>query len=121
MSDKVSIGILDLEGIPFDLTLEPPWKDNRINESCSPKGEYPCKRIISEKFGETFEIIVPNRTAMLFHKGNYVTETHGCILLGTAIGETNDLFSIENSGVAFSRFMRLLKGENEFKLVITEV
>ena len=118
--DKLTLGILDIENIPFCLTLEPPWRNNKVDESCIPVGEYLCKRIVSPKFGETFEIIVQNRTIILFHKGNYITETKGCVLINNGFLES-EYFGLSDSGIAFSRFMRYLKGENEFKLVITEV
>ncbi len=46
-----TFGVLIDEGIPFALTLEPPWKNNEKNISCIPMGEYECADTNSVKFG----------------------------------------------------------------------
>ena len=100
-------------------TLERRWEDNKTDVSCIPIGEYLCKRMISPKFGETFEVCdVPNRTGILFHKGNYMSDSKGCILLANGFGELNRQLAVTDSGAAFSRFIKYFAGENEFKLII---
>lgn len=64
-------------------TLELPNKDNQFRISCIPEGVYQVAPHISPKFGKCFEVKeVQNRTAILFHAGNTVKDTHGCVLVG---------------------------------------
>src|SRR3990167_5366010 len=71
------------ELIPFALTMERKWANNESGKSCIPRGEYICKRIISPKFGNTFEVMnVMKRSEILFHQGNLDDDSHGCILIG---------------------------------------
>lgn len=115
--DHGVFGVLLDGDIPFAVTLEPPWNENKENESCIPTGLYKCKRIISLKFGETFEITdVQGRTYILFHKGNLDDDTLGCILVGEEFGFLNGEPGILRSGKGFSEFMQRLHGEDEFAL-----
>lgn len=64
-------------------TLELPWKNNKTRTSCIPEGEYNAAWHLSPKFGWTYKIFnVPGRSEILFHAGNYPSNTLGCILLG---------------------------------------
>ena len=115
------------ELIPFCLTLERKWLNNEKGKSCIPRGEYLCRRVQSQKFGDTFEVTaVPNRSEILFHKGNLDDDSHGCILVGEMFDPIFDKawqgFSpgLAASGKGFEEFMKKLAGDNEFKLVIQE-
>ena len=104
---------------PFAVTLEDPWKDNLPNISCIPSGIYTCERIVSPKFGNTFQIMdVPNRTHILFHRGNTQEDTQGCILLGEKYEPVAGKPGIQFSGQGYREFMGKLTGINEFELVI---
>lgn len=122
-----TFGVLLEEDIPFAVTLERPWEDNRRNVSCIPLGVYTCKRIISPKFGDTFEVLnVPGRSHILFHKGNLNEDTHGCILVGEYFDPLYGKPAILASGKAFWEFMeRTTKSKDdlaiEFRLTIREV
>src|SRR3990170_3733275 len=109
-----------LDGLtPFCLTLELEWKLNEPNESCIPDGDYICKRVNSPKFGNTFEVCnVPNRTAILIHKGNIEDDSHGCIILGEQFEPLNGKNAVLSSGKAFSEFIERTNGIDEFKLSI---
>lgn len=103
-------------------TLERNWQDNKHDVSCIPIGEYTCKRITSPRFGDTFEVTnVPNRTEVLLHKGNFMNDSHGCILLAAGFAWINNQLAISNCGDAWTWFHSHLKGENEFKLVINSI
>ena len=109
----------------FCVTLEPPDKMNKKNISCIPALQYICKRTISPKFGETFEIMnVPDRKHVLFHAGNTVEDTLACIIMGSNFGKlrksTYTLRAVLNSGRTFKNFMLELKGIDKFKLTIKE-
>lgn len=66
------------------LTVERPWLDNAVGESCIPEGLYECRPRRYSKGGyEAVEICdVPGRTHILFHRGNWPSEVRGCILVG---------------------------------------
>lgn len=75
--------LLREDGTRICVTLERPWLDNRRRESCIPAGRYRCVWKRSPKFGWTFEVTgVPDRDAILFHAGNKVRDSLGCILTG---------------------------------------
>ena len=114
-----TFGVLLDDNIPFCLTLERQWLSNRKSESCIPSGEYICQRITSAHFGETFEVMdVKNRSAILFHKGNLLADTHGCIILGEQFESLDGKNAVLASGKAFDEFMKRAEGENEIKFSI---
>lgn len=107
-------GTLEICGYKF-ATLELPWKENKRNESCIPCGTYICRRIKSPKFGETFEVCwVLNRDKILIHRGNFLKETRGCILLA----ETCENGRLYHSLKGMEKFLEVTKGINEFQLTI---
>lgn len=113
------IGTLSIDDIQACYTLERPWSNNAPEISCIPKGFYLCKRIVSQKFGTTFEITnVIDRTHVLFHPGNSIQDTHGCVLLGFQYDDTREELVISKSKAAHEAFMKLLQGVDEFTLSI---
>lgn len=102
--------------LPFAVTLERPWLNNTIGKSCIPTGDYICKRVMSPKFGNTFQVMdVPGRSHILFHKGNIDDDTEGCILIGEEYSIWDDgSVSIGRSGHAYTEFMDLLATVEEF-------
>jgi len=120
--DDTTFGVLLDEKTPFCLTLERPWLNNEVGKSCIPTGIYICSRVQSPKFGWTFEVTgVPGRTHILFHKGNLVDDSHGCIILGEQYEPLNGQDGVLSSGKAFTEFMSRLKGIDTFRLTIAEV
>lgn len=114
-------GVLSTETSPVIQfsTLEHSYFDH---VSFSPKlqhGTYTCVRGHHQLHSgpiETFEVTnVPGHTGILFHYGNYNADSDGCILLGM----TREGDMITDSRKAFSEFMDLLKGVDEFTLVVT--
>ncbi len=115
-------GVLMENDIPFALTIERPWLDNKKGESCIPKGTYFCERIVPPKFGDTFEVKhVPNRSAILFHKGNVMDDSHGCIIIGEQFEMLDGKPAVLASAKGFNEFMDRLKEEYEFKIDIQGV
>jgi len=113
--------LIDDEGIPFALTLENPWEDNRRNISCIPANQYVCKRVLSPKFGDTFEITnVEDRSHILFHKGNTSKDTNGCILIGEQFEDINGVPGIAHSGKGYKEFMDKLLGHSNLILQILD-
>lgn len=115
--DHGTFGVLLLDGKAFCVTLELPWRSNQRNVSCIPARPYRCQRIHSTRFGNAFLVRdAPNRSHILFHVGNTVGDTSGCILLGQRFGDQ----MILDSRKAFNAFMTALDGRETFKLTIKE-
>ena len=116
-----TFGVLIDQGAPFAVTLELSWNDNQTDISCIPSGFYVCKRVQSPKFGNTFEIMnVINRKNILFHWGNKVKDTQGCVLVGEEFAVMDGERAIASSVRGFSEFMQINKDKNEFDLFILD-
>ncbi len=116
-----TFGVLFDEDIPFCLTLEKEWKDNKKDISCIPAGDYICIRVQSPKFGNTFEIVnVPDRTNILFHKGNIEDDSEGCVIVGEQYHRYRRKVSIKASREGFKEFLSRLSKINVFYLIITD-
>lgn len=112
-------GVLLQGEIPFAVTLERPWLDNRKGESCIPPGHYQCVRVQSPKFGDTFMVKdVPGRSEILFHKGNLADDSHGCILVGEQFNPVLGRPGISASKEGFAEFLNITRMTNEFPLEI---
>ena len=123
-----TVGVLTHQGVVSLLTLELPWADNKPNISCIPDGKYLCKlRLGATTSGgmfipRTFEVTnVPDRGGVLFHVGNTIRDTHGCILLGLGLGDILGQQAVILSRDAFSKFLNLMVGEEEFSLTVAWV
>lgn len=117
-----TIGVLRMNGAYLCATLEPPWKDNKRYVSCIPCGGYTCARVASPKYGDTFEVTdVKERDKILFHAGNWASNTEGCILLGQHPGKLRDERAIINSGDTFRKFLGLTNHVNAFDLFVLSV
>ena len=120
-NEDATFGVLINCNIPFAVTLEPAWEDNKKGISCIPSGPYSCKRVKSPKFGDTFEILdVEERTHILFHKGNSERNTQGCVLIAEEFGRLNGKAAVLASGRGFTEFMSILKEVDEFELIIED-
>ncbi len=96
-------------------TLEPPWKENRKNESCIPAGEYTLKNRTSAKFRRHFIVEdVPDRDYVLIHKGNFPKDTHGCPL----VGKTQSENYVGSSAKALDELLDKFAGKKNLKLTI---
>lgn len=120
---KGTYGFLSIEGEPPRfVTLELPWKDNQRQVSCIPKGTYQLKRKYSPRFQRVWEVKdVPGRSDILIHRGNFIHEIQGCILLGRGIlpiDPKNDVRGISNSKLAIADFMDMTKHLTELTLEI---
>ena len=115
-----TLGILKVQKQIALFTLEPPDLFNQEGLSSIPAQQYICKRHESISFGQTFLITgVPGRSSIIFHWGNWRSNTEGCILLGTGI--MWEKRGIKNSKVAFRMFMDIMKGYDTIHLTIKEV
>lgn len=122
-SDACTLGVFFINGWPFCVTGELPWRNNRRNASCIPCGLYDCQRITSEKFGPTFHIQdVEDRSEIIFHAGNVPKEdSRGCVLLGNHYGDLGGEPAVLASKQAFNKFLLKTQGVDNFSLIIEDV
>lgn len=67
-------------------TLELPWRENQRMISRIPSNHYKAVKNISQKHGKSIWIQdVEGRSEILIHKGNFHSETLGCILVGEGL------------------------------------
>lgn len=118
-TDKVTIG----DGVAMNKyyfkTLELPWNNNQKRISCIPEGTYKVVAHVSPKFGKCFHVLnVPNRSEILIHPANMVSQLLGCIAPGTATADINGdgILDVTNSRAAMAELLNLLP--KEFDLII---
>jgi len=115
-----TFGVLKLNENWMCVTLEPPNKLNKSNVSCIPTGQYICGQFSSRRFGETWVVTnVPDRKWILFHPGNRVPDTQGCIILGEHFGKLKGDLAVLNSGKTFRNFLDIMKDYDVAHLTIT--
>lgn len=105
----------------FGYMLELPDKGNQRNISRIPAGEYPVNKRWSPKYSWHFHVRkVPKRSYILIHKGNYKTDTRGCLLPGTHIRDINKdgLFDVVNSTYIMKELYKVLP--HKFKIIIKD-
>jgi len=105
-----TFGTLIDDHYPICVTLEP--------LKCIPAGTYRCVRDYTGKHRHYRVLDVDGFTDVELHPGNSARDTIACIILGLYF----DYFNIEvrQSGEAFKQFHRIMKDEEEFKLIIEE-
>lgn len=105
--EKYIIGRLYVDDVFFSNTLERPDLANKTKVSCIPKGMYEVKLTYSSKFKRKLPLVmsVPGRSGIRFHKGNYVRDTEGCIL----VGENSKVGAVLRSGVYEDKLVHLLE------------
>ena len=116
-SERGTAGALLVNDELVCMTLERPWVQNAVNISCVPTGIYESEEFRSNRHGSTYKVLnVPNRSGILFHKGNEIVHSTGCILLGQMIRVKSGRLSLVHSALAFEEFKRVLLGVNQFTL-----
>ncbi len=119
-SEHGTFGVLRIDKQVFCCTLEPPDRENEVSRSSIPAQQYTCKPVESPHHGGTFQITnVPGRSHVLFHAGNVVDHTAGCILLGQYFGKLKGDRAVLNSGNTFRQFLNRV-GRQPFHLTIIE-
>ena len=88
-------------------TVERPWLKNMPRVSCIPEGTYSCEpRFYNRGRYDAVEVTnVPNRTHILFHKGNTMHDLAGCIAVTSGLGTLKGIWAGLESGPAFDIFM----------------
>ena len=89
-------------------TVEPPWRNNAVNESCIPEGSYGIRKDMSGEF-RGFEITnVSGRTQIEMHVGNTEDDTLGCICPGLNLGYVKSKWAVVNSKAAFRELKQVM-------------
>lgn len=119
-NDKITLGRMfdPDQDTPFRWhTLENPFCDNQRSVSCIPAGSYWCEPYNSPTFGHTWIVLnVPNRSYILFHAGNYVEHTQGCIILGMSRAKNER--AVWRSRDAVAQFMNYLNTRDVHKFLL---
>jgi len=123
-TDKSVIGKLYCNAEFIAHTLELAWRDNEKSVSCVPEGVYGCRvRLARESSSRDYVHLlvqdVPSRSYILFHRGNYPSDTRGCILTGTHRAQSPD--KILESTIAHAYLMNYILGNQlskEINLII---
>ncbi len=101
--------------------LERGWLNNKLNQSCIPKGNYIVKHYNSKVHPDTFVVegTLP-RTGILIHKGNYYKDSAGCIILGFQFTDINNdkFLDVKYSTEAMAKLNEICKGEEIINLDI---
>jgi hypothetical protein len=111
---KGTNGKLVCKGKTICNTIELPWKDNQLQVSCIPEGEYFLQKRYSSRFGWHLEIMdVSNRSLILFHPANNaLTELRGCI---APVSQLSGFGSGLQSKKAFNKLKELVYSELDAK------
>ena len=125
-SDNGTFGVLVFDDFVCH-TLELPWRNNEINVSCIPCGDYICKKRYSPNFKYDCYLLedVPGRTWIQFHRGNWagdkskgkLSDVLGCILVGSKRAVIEEQLAIAESGKTLDELFFYTKHE-PFKLTI---
>ena len=116
-----TFGVLKVNKHVRFFTLEPPDFENESYVSSIPCQQYLLERHVSSRHGETFWVkTVPHRSNILFHTGNYLDHTEGCILLGLTLINSPKR-GVGNSRIAHEMFMEDLHGFDQAHLTVQEV
>lgn len=117
ISNKATLGTLELEGQELCKTLENPWLNNKPFISCIPAGKYIAKKYSSEKYPDVWELQnVADRSKILIHNGNLERHTQGCILVGLDWGFIDQELAVVSSKPTLNGLRKKL--DNEFSIEI---
>jgi hypothetical protein len=88
-------------------TVERPWLDNKVRQSCIPEGSYSIKLGMYNRGGYlAYEVMdVPGRSLIKIHVGNTMDDIVGCIAPGKSLGSLGGKWGVTSSKKAFKEFM----------------
>lgn len=104
------------------LTMEEPWRANRRSMSCIPAGTYGMVKRMSPSRGYlVWELKdVPNRANIQIHRGNFLSDTEGCILVGLQHNDPGCPNVITDSKKAFRMLMAVTYEDEEGILEVVD-
>ncbi len=105
-TDMGVFGRMFVEGQQL-FTVERPWLRNERSVSCIPEGQYRCiPRFYNRGGYDAIEITdVPDRTHILFHRGNRMHDVAGCIAVTSNLGCIDGVWAGLRSRRAFQILM----------------
>jgi hypothetical protein len=90
-------------------SLELPWANNAPNKSSIPMGTYPAIIRDSPANGTVLQLQnVKNRDLIQIHKGNFTSNSIGCVLIGSSNNKSTTAPALTDSKTAFDTFMRAI-------------
>lgn len=105
------------EGRPFAVTCERTFENLR---TVIGNGRFKCRKTRYHRGGyDTFEIMVPGHSRVLFHRGNTELDSLGCVLVAESFSLLDGVTGIGDSRGGFNEFWNLAKGVDEFDLVVS--
>lgn len=125
--DMGTFGRLIVPGGFECFTCERPWLGNRVSESCIPPGVYDLamrnsevvRRTTGGRYSRGWEVTgVDGRTYIMFHPGNTLDDSEGCILPGESLSAWDGKWAVTNSQGTFDRLMKVLGGAENWTLEI---
>ncbi len=95
------------------LTVERPWLNNKVGESCIPEGAYELKLGFYNRGGyPCYEIDpVPDRTLIKIHIANTIDDVIGCVGLGMGLGYIENKWAVTSSERALNDVLAASDGE----------
>lgn len=116
-----TFGWLEMDGLSC-FTGELPWKDNKPNVSCIPKGHYVLRYTYSPKYRRYMYTVegVKGRSGIRLHSANFMGSTedgykcqlNGCIALGLKVGLMDGQKALLLSKPAMRQFESLMSEED---------
>lgn len=114
-------GVLRQGQVPFAVTLERTYTVDGLQIVKIPPGHYECRRTRYEKGKyDTYEIMVPGHSRMLFHKLNVETESEGCVGVAEEFGLLHGDPAILRASHGFEEFMQRTGGRDRWVLEVTD-
>jgi hypothetical protein len=121
--ERGTFGVLVVNGSSGErfqcVTLELPWRMNAHDVSCIPAGVYPVHFRWSQHhdcFVYEVRDVPNNRKDVEFHVGNFLSNSRGCILVGSGVAHDHSM--IVGSRLAFDRFMAVMDNVKESTITI---
>jgi hypothetical protein len=111
---NATLGVFNLQmpNAPLFWTIERPWLNNKVGESCIPEGRYIVKPFSGMKYKDVYEVTnVEGRTAILIHTANKADQLQGCIAPGLSTGYMGNVMAVMNSQAALNKIITLLDYE----------
>jgi hypothetical protein len=114
-NEQSTLGCFNIQGLdaPLFWTIERPWLNNKVGQSCIPQGRYLVKPFSGMKYKDVYEITdVEGRTAILIHAANKASELQGCVALGLATGYMGDELAVMSSQAALNKMITIMEYES---------
>ena len=101
--------------------LELPYKDNKRNISCIPKGTYKVEKTYSPSFKKSLYLVkdVSNRSGIRIHVANFNYQLRGCLAPGQSFYDINKdgLKDVTSSGNTLKHLHAILPNEFELEII----